>query len=134
MTGNHSGRTSENEGDRESTLPLNTVFRVLSHHRRRLILYHLTTCKYPVPLEELVDKIAFQESEAHVADIPAEVYEQVALDLHHTQLPKLAEWDIIDYSKDLNLVAVADTLRPLDEYLHLAKQHEKQEVNIHDYF
>lgn len=133
MAKNHSGRTSEKVGESESTLPLDTVFRVLSHHRRRLILHHLRTRKYPVPSEELVDEIAFQESEAHMGDIPAEVYEQVALDLHHTQLPKLAGWGVIDYNRDLNLVAAADTLRPLDEYLHLAKQHDQQEAEINDY-
>lgn len=133
MSKNHSGRTSEKGEESGSPLPLDTVFRVLSHHRRRMILYYLTTCNYPVPLKELIDEVTVQESETHVGDIPAEVYEQVALDLHHTQLPKLAEWGVIDYSKELNLVATADTLRPLDEYLHLAKQHDQQEVEIYDY-
>lgn len=119
-----SGRTTEGGGESESTLPLDSVFRILAHPRRRRILYYLTTCNYPVPLNELIDKVAIQEAETHVGDIPAEVYEQVALDLHHTQLPKLSEWGVIDYNTEVNLVAVADTLRPLDEYLQLAMQHD----------
>lgn len=124
MTKNHWERTTEEGGESESTLPLDTVFRILAHPRRRRVLYYLTTCNYPVPLKELIDKVTIQEAETHVGDIPAEVYEQVALDLHHTQLPKLAELGVIDYNKEVNLVAVADTLRPLDEHLHLAKQHD----------
>lgn len=125
MTKKHSGRTTEEGWENDSPLPLDTVFRVLAHPRRRQTLYYLTTCDYPVPLKELIDKVARQESEAHVGDIPAEVYEQVALDLYHTHLPKLAEWGVIEYNKQVNLVALAGTLRPLDEYLHLAKQHDQ---------
>lgn len=133
MNENDSERTTEGGRDSDSSLSLNTVFRVLAHPRRRRILYYLTRCNYPVPLKELIEKVAIQESETHVGDIPAEVYEQVALDLHHTQLPKLAELGVVDYSKDLNLIAVTDTLRPLDEYLHLAQQHDSQETDKLDY-
>lgn len=124
MTRKHSERTIAEGGESESTLPLNTVFRVLAHPRRRRILYYLKTCNYPVPLKELIDQVAIQESDTHIGYIPAEVYEQVAVDLYHNQLPKLAEWGVIDYNREVNLVAVADTLRPLDEYLHIAKQHD----------
>ena len=132
MTKNRSGRTSEGGRASESTLPLDTVFHALTSRRRRTILYYLTTCTHPVPFEELVDTVALQESESHVGDIPAEVYEEVAVDLHHTQLPKLAKWGIIDYNRDLKLATVAETLRPLDEYLRLAEQHDHKQVQTHD--
>lgn len=124
MTNGHPGEVAE--GDTESPLPLEIVFRALANERRRTILYHLTSCTYPVPFEEVVDKVAVQESKTYVTDIPAKVYEQIALDLHHTHLPKLAQWGIIEYEKDLKLITVAETLRPLDEYLHLTKQHDLQ--------
>lgn len=129
MANGHPGEVAE--GDTESPLPLETVFRALSNERRRTILYHLTACSYPVPFEEVVDKVAVQESKTYATDIPAEVYEQVASDLHHTQLPKLAQWGIIEYERELKLITIAETLRPLDEYLRLAKQHDQQ-VEAHD--
>ena len=132
MTEDRSGRTSGEEKASESTLPLDTVFRALANRRRRTVLYYLTTCTYPIPFEELVDTVASQESESHVGDVPAEVYEEVAVDLHQTQLPKLAEWGIVDYDTDLKLATVAETLRPLDEYLRLAEQHDHQRVRLRD--
>lgn len=134
MTEDSSGRTTKGGRESESPLPLDTVFSALANRRRRMILYHLSGCTYPVPFKELVDTVAVQESEVHAADVSAEVYERVALDLHHIQLPKLVEWGVIDYNKRLRLVAVAESLRPLDEYLHLAKQHDQQQVKLHDQF
>lgn len=121
--GDTSGRTP---------LPLATVFKVLADHRRRTILYYLTRCTYPVPFEEIVEEVAMQESEATASEPSKELVEEVALDLYHTQLPKLAEADVIDYSKELQLIEVADTLRPLDEYLNLTKQHDKPQVRPRD--
>lgn len=132
MTGNRSGETSEEGRDGESELPLEIVFRALADRRRRSILYYLTACTHPVPLEELVDQIAVRESETHATDVPAEVHERVASDLHHTQLPKLARWGIVEYEEELELITVAETLRPLDEYLHLAKRHDRRRVEAPD--
>lgn len=72
------------------------------------------------------------ESETNVGDTPAEVYEQVTLDLHHLQLPKLEQWGIVEYDKELKLATVAETIRPLDEYLRLTKQHDCQQVETFD--
>nr|WP_135304922.1 hypothetical protein [Halomicroarcula amylolytica] len=45
-----------------------------------------------VKLRELVDWVAGQE-EAHNSD----QYESIAIALHHTHLPKLAEHEVLDY-------------------------------------
>ena len=126
MTKDGLGETAEGRRASESTLPLDTVFHALASHRRRMVLYYLTTCMHPIPLEELVDTVALQESETHVGDIPAEVYEEVAVDLHHTQLPKLTDGGIVNHDTDLKLATVAETIRPLDEYLHLAEQYDQK--------
>lgn len=132
MTGDRSRETAEEGIDSKSTLPLEIVFRALADQRRRTVLYYLTSCTHSVTLEELVDTVAIHESESHAGDIPAEVYEEVAIDLHHTQLPKLAEWGIIDYDTDRKLATVAKTLRPLDEYLRIAEQHDHKQVQTND--
>lgn len=121
--------TSSAEHSGESVLPLNTVFTVLSNQRRRAILSHLTKCTYPVPFEELVESVATQETESNSIETSDEVYERVAMDLHHTQLPKLMDWGVIDYEDDQELIRPADTLRPLDEYLRLAEQHKSDWQN-----
>lgn len=132
MNGDRSRGTAEEGVDSKSKLPLEIVFRALANRRRRTILYYLTERMRPVPLEELVNQIAAQESETHEADISAEVYERVALDLYHTQLPKLVEWGIVEHEEDLNLITVAETLRPLDEYLRLAEQHDRRQMETPD--
>lgn len=109
----------------ETLLPLDTVFTILSNRRRRTILSHVMTCKYPVPFEELVDIVATREADGNAVEPADEIYKQVAIDLYHTQLPKLADWDVIDYNQNLHLIRPAETLRPLDEYLHLAEQHDR---------
>ena len=106
------------------SLSLGTVFDALRDQRRRYALYHLANCTYPVPFTELVAKVAKRESEDSPPNIPDEVYERVAIDLYHVQLPKLDEYGIVDYTEDRELITVAESLRPLDEYLHLAEQHD----------
>lgn len=114
---------SRGEHHAERPLSLNTVFTVLSNQRRRTILSHLTACKYPVPFEELVETLATQETEANSGAPSNEVYERIAVDLYHTQLPKLADFGVIEY-ENRELIQPADTLRLLDEFLYLAEQHE----------
>lgn len=121
--------TSQVENSGETVLSLNTVFAVLSNQRRRTILSHLTTCTYPVPFEELVEIVAKQEIETDSVKPSNEVYKKVVVDLYHIQLPKLADWGVIDYHKNLRLIRPAETLRPLDEYLRLAEQHERDWQN-----
>lgn len=125
MSNDHREEVS-GENRTDALLPLETVFQTLRNQRRRSILYHLTTSKHPVPFEELVEIITVEEAETDREDIPVKVYEQVALDLHHKQLPKLDQWGIIEYNTEVELITVAETLRPLDEFLRLAKQHDQQ--------
>lgn len=121
--------TSPPEYSGESVLPLNTVFTVLANEQRRTILSYLTRCRYPVPFEELVEIVASQETESNSVETSDEVYERVAMGLYHTQLPKLADWGVIDYDENLRLIQPADTLRPLDEHLRLSEQHDSEWQN-----
>ena len=109
----------------KTVLSLDTVFSILSNRRRRTLLSHLMTCKYPVPFEELVERVATQETATDPVETPKEVYKHVAMDLYQTQLPKLANWGVIDYNQDLQLIRPAESLRPLDKYLRLAEQHKR---------
>lgn len=105
-------------------LSLDTVFTILSNQRRRTILSYLTMCTYPVPFAELVERVATQETDTDSVNPSTERYEEVAMNLYQTQLPKLADWGVIDYNQDVQLIRPPDTLRPFDEYLRLAEQHE----------
>lgn len=126
--------TTETSGveNGEQPLSLETVFEVLRDRRRRLLLSHLASCTYPVPFTELVAKVVAQESDDSLPNVSDELYEQVAIDLYHVQLPKLDEYGIVDYTEDVELVTVAETLRPLDEYLRLAEQHERTHYSVDD--
>lgn len=53
------------------------------------------------------------------------MYERVAIDLYHTQLPTLAQHGVIEYDEDKELIQLAETIRPLDEHLRLAEQQDQ---------
>lgn len=121
--------TPRTQGDAQNSskqpLSLDTVFDILSNQRRRAVLHQLIRCKYPVSFEELVETVATAETTTDSTEISDQAYEHVALDLYHTQLPTLAQHDVIEYDEAKELIQLADTIRPLDEHLHLAEQQEQ---------
>ncbi|QCJ47285.1 MULTISPECIES: DUF7344 domain-containing protein [Haloprofundus] len=111
--------------DDTDTFPLDAVFQVLCDPRRRYVLYHLQTCRYPATLSEVAEQVAAWEYEEDPERIPEEVTEQVRADLHHSHLPKLADAGIVDYDADANVVTMAGCTRPLDEFLEFTHQYEQ---------
>jgi hypothetical protein len=73
------------------TPPVDVVFDLLaSHERRNLCTSLIESPAAVVTVSELVDLMVDEETSA--AD-----REQLAVDLHHCHLPKLAEAGIVDY-------------------------------------
>lgn len=69
--------------------------RLLAAERRRLVLTVLAERPPSVELEELTTEIAAREPGVDATD--EETVERVALTLHHTHLPTLAEMGVVDY-------------------------------------
>lgn len=77
------------EGDRH---------RLLSNDRRRLALDVLATQTTPVQLRDLARAVATREADTEEPD--SEYVDRVAITLHHSHLPKIAQRDVIDYDPE----------------------------------
>lgn len=102
-------------GRRPADAKLDELFEVLADgHRRRLLEYLEDAEDDVAALPELVD---------HVADESADDRERVAVTLHHSHLPKLAEADIVEYD------ARSETVRYrggqfVGEWVEIARRYE----------
>ncbi|WP_224447829.1 DUF7344 domain-containing protein [Haloprofundus salilacus] len=114
--------------DDADAFPLDAVFRVLENPRRRYVLYHLQTCRYPATLSEVAEQVALWETRETPETLPEETLEQIHADLHHSHLPKLADAGIVDYDADANVVTMAECTRPLDEFLEFTRQYEQYQL------
>lgn len=91
---------------------LDTVFELLANQRRRYILYYLDEIETPVVrLDDLTDQLVEWERDWENRDTndTADHWETVRIDLHHSQLPRLANANFIDYD------ARTETIRNWDD-------------------
>lgn len=70
-------------------------FRLLSVERRRITMDVLSNCPTPVDLEDVALAVASHEQDVGTPD--DSVVERVATSLHHTHLPKMDDWGVVDY-------------------------------------
>ncbi|WP_254761698.1 DUF7344 domain-containing protein [Natrinema marinum] len=90
---------------------------LLSEPERRFLLYELATDR-TANIEDLVSQIAAWELDARIAGIDKETRQQVYVSLVHNHLPRLADYDIIEYdlrSGDIVLEEGFDDIKPLLE-------------------
>jgi hypothetical protein len=89
-------------------LPLSERYRLLTSEYRRLTISILAETASPIELEDLAAEIATREVE-----VPSDdgAVERVAISLHHTDLPKLAQAGILDYDPGSHLVKSAELLQ-----------------------
>lgn len=91
---------------------LDRLFRLLSNHRRRYVLYYLDeTENAVVTATELTDYLVRREREWKNRDdrTEADLREEIRIDLHHDHLPRIADTGLIDY--DFR----SETIRDWDE-------------------
>lgn len=77
---------------------IDAVYDVLRNRRRRYVLYYLGHHD-SAELDALVGRIAEWETEKPASRIPTDVIEQLAADLHHVHLPKLAAERFVEYDR-----------------------------------
>lgn len=90
---------SENEksGEYWATVELSETdrHRLLASEGRRAIFDFLEERPLPIELEEMAAKLA--ENGIETETLERETVEQVAISLHHTHLPKMNDFGVIDY-------------------------------------
>lgn len=77
---------------------IDALFEAMANRRARFVLSYVDSVSVDVlDLEDLADGVAELEVEAGVTAEPEDHRRRIAIDLHHNQLPKLAEAAIVDY-------------------------------------
>lgn len=100
---------------------LDAALELLSNSRRRYVLYHLREQGGAVTVDELAERVAEWEGDT---DEPTN-RQRVRTDLHHSQLPRMDEMDVISFDTDTGLVTLSERdSSPLSEYLDLAAEEE----------
>lgn len=77
-------------------------YELLASARRRTTLDVLAGRSAPVDLAELARTVAARETGVDATD--ADAVERVAVSLHHNHLPKMDDWDVVDYDPVANRV------------------------------
>jgi len=110
----HTNDSSPESIDAERTV--SALFRLLSHHRRRIAVQYLATQVGATPVSDLADQITLVEGE-HTHDR----YERICTSLVHAHLPMLADGGAIEYDRDREVVELRDQAAEMLPYLELAE-------------
>ncbi|MGA9399643.1 DUF7344 domain-containing protein [Haladaptatus sp.] len=101
---------------------LSRSFDVLSHYRRRLVLYHLLeTFDGRASLDALTDIIVAESEEL---DMTPEAHRRTMVSLQHVHLPKLVAMGVIEHDEEENMVRLRTPSSMLDRLLDLCLDYE----------
>lgn len=121
------GSSSSNaESSEREELPVGAAFDALKHPHRRYVLYHLSDRSEGASVGELAERIADWEAEAEAADEANGItdLERIAVALHHTHLPKLAEIGLIEYDRERDCITRREETADVEPYLEFAADYE----------
>lgn len=108
---------------------LDRVFDVLSKERRRYALYYLEQQDGPVSVEELVEQIAVWETDGTGESIPDEKFREVQIEFRHTDLPKTATLEYIQYDSESGEIELTEAPPRIDAIVSVAKVIERPDRN-----
>ncbi|WP_340102192.1 DUF7344 domain-containing protein [Salinibaculum salinum] len=109
-------KTDDNTaGDIDAEQTVSALFKLLSHHRRRIAVQYLATQAGTTSVSDVADQIALLEGE-HTHDR----YERICTSLIHIHLPMLADGGAIEYDSDQEVVELRDQAADMLPYLKLA--------------
>jgi len=93
------------------------AFTLLSHRRRRAVLYLLLAQDRALTLRDLRNEIIEREHSTEITALDDEQVKQTLLSLHHVHIPKLSEAGIITYDQDRMIVEPTEKLEEMESFL-----------------
>lgn len=99
------------------TLPLDTVYEVLSNRLRRDALFFLALHDRPLMLNDLTKEIVVRRENASITEISGEKLHRVATALYHRHVPKLAAAGVVTFDSDRRLVEPTEKMAFVVSYL-----------------
>lgn len=108
---------------------IDQILDLLSKERRRYALYYLTQQDGPISVTEVAEQVTEWETTGPPATISDERFEQVKIELLHTDLPKVSEANYINYDSERGIVELSGTPPGFDAIISLAKVIERPDRN-----
>lgn len=93
------------------------VFDVLRNSRRRAALTYLLEAEEPVTLRDLTKRVAAAEYEVDVEAVSSDQHKRVYTGLYQCHLPRLDDFDVIDFDREEKTVRTGDTVSQVAPYL-----------------
>ena len=92
----------------EDSQERSTAIRLLSHSYRRALLACLDYHGEPITLADAAEWVAIEVTGKQLPDISAETVKEIYLTLYHSHIPRLQAYEVIEYSQDQDMIALAD--------------------------
>lgn len=93
----------------EPEISQDTLFGLLSHGQRRLLLDCLAERGGPVTLPDAAEQVVSAARGDPIADLDPEAVQRTYLELYHTHVPKLVDAGVVRYSQEDDVIALTDT-------------------------
>lgn len=98
-------------GSVEESLPVSTVFGVLSDARRRVLLRYLLERDRGAAVATIAKHVAATEHDGPGSAAPDDAIDRAHVSLYHHHLPKLEDGGLVEYDRDRNLVTLTEQAR-----------------------
>lgn len=93
------------------------IFEILRNSKRRTVITHLLENAGQAPLTEVVDHVAAKEYETTPGNVSPEHRKLIYTGLYQCHLPRLDEFNVIDFDKETKAVTLHDTAHQVEDVL-----------------
>ncbi|RQG93094.1 hypothetical protein EA462_02505 [Natrarchaeobius halalkaliphilus] len=112
-----STQSSEEMFESIENISPDTVFDLLSHRHRRIVIELLVASDGVLTIRDLRNEIIEKEQGVEITEGDKEQIEQVFISLYHIHIPKLAEEGIVNYDQERTVVEPTEKLSNLVPFL-----------------
>lgn len=105
--------SKDDRRERRATVPTSEL--IVGKERRARLIECLQEFDEAVTLPDLAEEIAVREFEAEITELSGERIKEIYLTLYHTDVPKLAEADILEYDQERDLVTSGPRLAEIED-------------------
>lgn len=111
------GVTGQSAEGSDPGLSDSDVFDVLRNSRRRAALAYLLEAEEPVTLRDLTKRVAAEEYDVDVETVSSDQHKRVYTGLYQCHLPRLDDFEVIDFDREEKTVRTGDTVPQVAPYL-----------------
>jgi hypothetical protein len=119
------GESGETRTPAGGSISREDIFEVLSNERRQQVLNYMKHREgESVQLRELVDHVAAWENDTTIEHLDSSARKCVYTALRQSHLPKLHEYDIVEYDARRGEVELTDAAREVQMYMEYVPRHD----------